>query len=71
MTTLTLIAVALLAYSNGADDNFKGVATLFGIGLVSGTARRKTILTILTAWVTTLPLAALLAALAYWLVRRV
>lgn len=26
------LAVALLAYSNGANDNFKGVATLFGSG---------------------------------------
>ncbi len=24
----------LLAYANGANDNFKGVATLFGSGLV-------------------------------------
>jgi PiT family inorganic phosphate transporter len=31
MTTLLLfIAVAFLAYSNGANDNFKGVASLFG-----------------------------------------
>jgi PiT family inorganic phosphate transporter len=31
------------------------VGSLFGIGLVNGTARRKTILSILIAWVTTLP----------------
>lgn len=30
MTILLLIAVAFLAYSNGANDNFKGVASLFG-----------------------------------------
>lgn len=30
MTLLLLIAVAFLAYSNGANDNFKGVASLFG-----------------------------------------
>jgi PiT family inorganic phosphate transporter len=30
MTILLFIAVALLAYSNGANDNFKGVASLFG-----------------------------------------
>jgi PiT family inorganic phosphate transporter len=35
MTTLILIAVILLAYSNGANDNFKGVATLFGSGTTS------------------------------------
>ena len=30
MTILLFIAVAFLAYSNGANDNFKGVASLFG-----------------------------------------
>ncbi len=34
MTTLGLLALAVLqlAYSNGANDNFKGVATLYGSG---------------------------------------
>jgi PiT family inorganic phosphate transporter len=30
MTVLLFIAVAFLAYSNGANDNFKGVASLYG-----------------------------------------
>jgi len=30
MTILLLLAVSFLAYSNGANDNFKGVASLFG-----------------------------------------
>jgi PiT family inorganic phosphate transporter len=30
MTFLLLLAVCFLAYSNGANDNFKGVASLFG-----------------------------------------
>ena len=30
MTTVLLLAVCFLAYSNGANDNFKGVASLFG-----------------------------------------
>ena len=30
MTALIFIAIAFLAYSNGANDNFKGVASLFG-----------------------------------------
>ena len=30
--TLLFIAACFLAYSNGANDNFKGVATLFGSG---------------------------------------
>jgi PiT family inorganic phosphate transporter len=29
---LIVLAVVLLAYANGANDNFKGVATLFGSG---------------------------------------
>ena len=37
------------------------VGSLFGIGLVNGTARRNTILSILLAWVTTLPTAAVLS----------
>lgn len=39
---------------------------LFGIGMVTGTARWKTITTILLAWVTTLPLAAAFGAAAMW-----
>jgi PiT family inorganic phosphate transporter len=41
------------------------VGSLFGIGLVTGTARVKMILTILLAWVTTLPLGAALGAMVY------
>lgn len=41
------------------------VGSLFGIGLVNGTARRKTILAILVAWVTILPVAAVLGCAAY------
>ena len=32
MTFALVIAVLWLAYSNGANDNFKGVATLYGSG---------------------------------------
>ena len=57
--TLTLLAIALgvivLAYANGANDNFKGVATLFG----SGTASYRTAL----AWATVTTLAGSLCAL--------
>lgn len=38
---------------------------LFGIGSVTGQANWKTILTILTAWVTTLPVAASLGVLCF------
>ena len=46
MTILLLIvAVFFLAYSNGANDNFKGVATLYG----SNTASYRTALLWTTA----------------------
>jgi PiT family inorganic phosphate transporter len=45
------------------------VGSLFGIGVVSGTARARMVLTILLAWVTTLPLGAALAAGSYELMR--
>lgn len=40
ITIILLIAALFLAYSNGANDNFKGVSTLFG----SGTTNFKTAL---------------------------
>src|SRR5438105_12038985 len=56
---LTLLAVLLLAYSNGGNDNFKGVATLYG----SGTCSYRSAL----AWATLTTLAGSLLAL--WLAR--
>ena len=55
MTWVVLGAVALLAYTNGANDNFKGVATLFG----SGTCSYRQAL----AWATATTLAGSLLAL--------
>src|SRR5947209_6341340 len=54
-TALVIVAVLLLAYSNGANDNFKGVATLFG----SGTTSYRVAL----AWATVTTLAGSLLAL--------
>ena len=47
------------------------VGSLFGIGVVNRSARRKTILTILLAWVTTLPTGAAVSAAVYLLIRTV
>jgi len=47
------------------------VGALFGFGTVNGSARLSVIFTILLAWVTTLPLGALFAASAYWLLQGV
>ncbi|HLX61310.1 MAG TPA: inorganic phosphate transporter [Planctomycetota bacterium] len=35
MTTILILAVVFLAYSNGANDNFKGVASIYGSGTTS------------------------------------
>jgi PiT family inorganic phosphate transporter len=35
MVILVFVATCFLAYSNGANDNFKGVASLFGSGAAS------------------------------------
>jgi PiT family inorganic phosphate transporter len=55
MTIVLLLAVCFLAYSNGANDNFKGVASLLGTGT---TTYRTAIL-----WATATTFAGSLAAL--------
>src|SRR4051812_10002332 len=55
MTTLVILATLFLAYANGANDNFKGVATLYG----SGTTSYRTAL----AWATLTTLAGSLLAI--------
>jgi PiT family inorganic phosphate transporter len=47
------------------------VGSLFGIGAVTGNAKWKIILSILVAWITTLPIAALLAAVIFWTLQKV
>jgi PiT family inorganic phosphate transporter len=55
LTLLLFVAVCFLAYSNGANDNFKGVASLFG----SRTASYRTCLT----WATVTTLAGSVCAI--------
>jgi len=43
---------------------------LFGIGMVNGTGQIKTILSILTAWITTLPVAGLLGLMCFAMLSR-
>jgi inorganic phosphate transporter, PiT family len=54
-----LVVTMLLAYSHGANDNFKGVATLYGRGVL-GYRQARSLSTLAT-----LPCAALIGALAY------
>ncbi|MBI6547003.1 MAG: inorganic phosphate transporter, partial [Cyanobacteria bacterium NC_groundwater_1444_Ag_S-0.65um_54_12] len=35
LTALIIVAILFVAYANGANDNFKGIATLFGSGQTS------------------------------------
>jgi len=72
VANLTTAALVLGASRLGVPVSTTHVSTggLFGIGLVTGTARWRTIATILTAWGTTLPLGALLGALALLALRR-
>ncbi|MBU6402573.1 MAG: inorganic phosphate transporter family protein [Verrucomicrobia bacterium] len=55
LTTLVFLAVCFLAYANGANDNFKGVASLFG----SRTCGYRTAIT----WATVTTLAGSLTAM--------
>ena len=62
LIAVLVIAILILAFANGANDNFKGVATLFG----SGTARYRRAL--IWATLTTLAGSLLAVALAQGLV---
>ena len=67
---VTAILVILASWKQlPVSTTHVSVGSLFGIAAVSGTARWKTILLILTAWITTLPLAAALAAAVYVVIR--
>jgi inorganic phosphate transporter, PiT family len=55
ITVLLFVSVCFLAYSNGANDNFKGVASLFGSGATSYRAA--------LAWATITTLAGSICAL--------
>src|SRR5260221_6822183 len=71
VANLTTAALVIAASRYGLPVSTTHVATgsLFGIGTVTGTARWKTIVTILLAWVTTIPVGAALGALAMIVMR--
>jgi len=48
--TLALLCVGFLAYSNGANDNFKGVATLFGSGTTDYRRAGAKLMALLDNW---------------------
>jgi inorganic phosphate transporter, PiT family len=61
----SLLVLLATRFAMPISTTHVSVGSLFGIGTVTGTARLNVVLTIVFAWVTTLPLAAGLAATAY------
>jgi len=62
LTTAGLVIAASL-FSLPVSTTHVATGGIFGIGMATGTTRWRTVLTILAAWVTTLPLGAALGAL--------
>jgi PiT family inorganic phosphate transporter len=61
--SVTAVLVLLASYGGlPVSTTHVSVGALFGLALVNGTARMRTVGSILLAWVTTLPLAAVLSA---------
>jgi len=66
-----LVVIGASRFGLPVSTTHVSCGSLFGIGAVSGGAKLKTIITILLAWITTLPLAAGLAALSYLIIRSI
>lgn len=71
VANLTTAALVIAASRAGLPVSTTHVATsgIFGIGVVNRSAERRVVAGIVAAWVTTLPLAAAIGALAYVIVR--
>jgi PiT family inorganic phosphate transporter len=71
--SLVTAFLVLIATRLGVPVSTTHVAcgSIFGIGIVSGTARWNTIGRILLTWVTTLPMGAILGAGVYWILTNV
>jgi len=68
-TTALLVVVASRA-GMPVSTTHVSTSAMFGIGVVKRSADRKTIVTIVAAWLTTLPAGALVGAAAYWILAR-
>jgi len=71
LASLDTATLVLLASFSGlpVSTTHVSVGALFGIGFANGTARLNAIATIVMAWVTTFPLAALIGAGIYAILR--
>jgi PiT family inorganic phosphate transporter len=68
LSTAMLVTTASL-HGLPVSTTHLSVGSLLGMSVVTGQTKWKPVLGVLTSWVITLPCAAILAALAYWLVR--
>lgn len=67
----SLLVIFASSWGMPVSTTHVSCGALFGIGLVSGKARWKTIGGIFSAWVLTLPMAAMIAGALYWVMERV
>lgn len=69
--TSSLVTAFLVLVASGlgvpVSTTHVSCGSIFGIGMVSGTAQWKTVTQILLTWMTTLPMGALLGAGTYWI----
>ncbi|MEM7456357.1 MAG: inorganic phosphate transporter [Planctomycetota bacterium] len=65
-----LIVIGASRFGLPVSTTHVSCGSLFGLGAVNGSARRRTIVTILMAWLITLPTAALIASVSFLIVRR-
>jgi PiT family inorganic phosphate transporter len=67
----SLIVIGASRFGMPVSTTHVSCGALFGIGAVTGQAHWATIAKILLAWITTLPLGAVLGALSVWIMRSV
>lgn len=65
-----LIVIGASGFSLPVSTTHVSCGSLFGIGAATGQAHKKTIATILLAWFVTLPVAAALAGVSFWILKQ-
>ena len=65
-----ILVIAASAYGLPVSTTHVAVGSLFGIGVTTGQANVKTIVGIVLSWVITLPCAALIAGIAYFIISK-
>ncbi|MDA1052377.1 MAG: inorganic phosphate transporter [Planctomycetota bacterium] len=66
-----LIVIAASRFGLPVSTTHVSCGSLFGVGAVTGQADKKTIATILLAWFVTLPVAAVLAGVSFWILKQI